>query len=521
MPSLKTGGGKIEKRKFIEVKELKPEYKVVETYWVIEPFAKVYIVENPEYGGFQYFVDEVKLNEREQKAKDKIIDILGKELEPPESIEIDPSSYVLREAQRIAVKYRRTLGKFDEESWKKIFYHVSRDLAGYGELNVLFRDPEIEDISCNGVYMPVYVWHRKYESIPTNISFVDEVYYDNYIIKLVHFANEHISSARPILDATLPEGHRLATTFMREVSTAGSTFCIRKFRSDPLSIVDLINYGTLNAEIAAYLWLLLENKMSLMIIGGTGAGKTSTLNALLSLIPQNHKIITIEEVAELNPPHENRVQFISRKGYRFGSTETTEITLFDLVKLSLRYRPDYIVVGEVRGEEAYVLFQALATGHGGLCTMHADSLEHAVRRLTSPPMNIAEIYVPLMNLGIYVARTDLPRKKLGLTYGRRIRKIQEIIDYEKYNTVAEWLPLDDDFETNFKDSFLLDVIAIRRGVKKKAILEDLKEREEMIMSLVKAGIRRQSEVAKAIMEYRVKKITEATSKVKVKGKAAV
>jgi len=516
MSLLKSGGGKRERKKVIEVKELNPDYKVVETYWVVEPFAKVHIVESPEYGGFQYFVDEVKLDEREERAKEKIVDILGKELEPPENMDIEPSSYVLREAQRIAIKYRRTLGKFSEESWKKIFYHVIRDLAGYGELNVLFRDPKIEDISCNGLYKPIYVWHRKYENIPTNISFVDEVYYDNYIIKLTHFANEHISSAHPILDATLPEGHRLATTFMREVSTAGSTFCIRKFRSDPLSIVDLINYGTLNAKIAAYLWLLLENKMSLMIIGGTGAGKTSTLNALMSLIPQNNKIITIEEVAELNPPHENRIQFISRKGYRFGSAETTEISLFDLVKLSLRYRPDYIVVGEVRGEEAYVLFQALATGHGGLCTMHADSLDHAVKRLTSPPMNIAEVYVPLMNACIYVARTDLPKKKLGLTYGRRARTVWEIIDYQKYYPVAEWLPIEDDFETRFSKSRLLDVISVRKAFPKDYILKELEEREKLLLNLVKKGVRGQKNVAKAIMEYRRRKTSELGAKIKIK-----
>ena len=491
-------------KKVIEVKELDPTYKVVESYWVIEPFAKVHIVESPEYENFQYFVDEVKLDERENAVKEKIIDILGKELEPPEDSEVDPTSYVLKEAERIAIKYRRSLGKFSEDSWKKIFYHVVRDLAGYGELNVLFRDPEIEDISCNGLYKPIYVWHRKYESIPTNLRFVDEIYYDNYIVKLTHFANEHISSAHPILDATLPEGHRLATTFMREVSTSGSTFCIRKFRSDPLSIIDLINYGTLNAEVAAYLWLLMENKMSLMIIGGTGAGKTSTLNAIVSLIPQNSKVITIEEVAELNPPHENRIQFISRRGFKFGSAEAASISLFDLVKLSLRYRPDYIVVGEVRGEEAYVLFQALATGHGGLCTMHADSLDHAVKRLTSPPMNIAEVYVPLMNACIYISRTDLPKKRMGLTYGRRIRNIWEIIDFNKYNLISEWSPIEDVLKTDLKKSYLLDIIAARRGLSKKDILADLKNREKLLLGLVEKGIRDQKEVAKAIMSYKKK-----------------
>jgi len=483
------------------VKRRISSYKVVESYWVHNPFTKINIISLPDSkGNLLYYVEEIPLNEREAKAKEKLLALLRKEICPPESIDIDISRFVLNEAKRVASKYRRSLGRFSPESWNKIFYYVVRDLAGYGVLTALMLDPNIEDISCNGLNRPIYVWHRKYESIPTNIKFTDEVVYNNFILKLAHRSGKHISSAHPILDAMLPERHRLAATFMREVSTFGSTFCIRKFRSDPFSIVDLIKLGTLNEKMAAYFWLLLENKMSIMIIGGTGAGKTSLLNALTSLIPPNAKIITVEEIAELNPPRQNWVQLVSRRSFRFGASKDTSISLFDLVKVSLRYRPDYIVVGEVRGEEAYVLFQAVATGHGGLCTLHADSLDHAVKRLTSPPMNVSQVSIPLMNLCIYIARVDLPKRKEGLPFGRRIRSVWEIVDYEKYNLVAEWIPSKDIFRTRFTRSFILEKIAKIRGLKKSILFKEINERRKAIHQMLMLNMD-SYEVAQAVLNY--------------------
>jgi len=513
---LKSTKGKSKKDKILDgvfVEELKPEYKVVEEYWVQEPFAKIHIVTSPGLGvGHHYFVEEVKLNEKEKQAHGRLVAILSKELQAPESLEVDASSYVLDEAKRIAKKYKRSLKKFDEESLEKIFYYIVRDLAGYGDLNTVLMDVNIEDVSCNGLKKPIYVWHRKYESIPTNLRFVDELMYDNFILKLAHLSGKHISSAHPMLDAMLPEKHRLACTFMREVSTLGSTFCVRKFRPDPFSIIDLVQLGTLDAKLAAYLWLLLENKMNLMIIGGTGAGKTSMLNALTSLLSPNDKIITVEEVAELNPPHENWVQLVSRKGFRFGSSDTTSISLFDLVKLSLRYRPDYIVVGEIRGEEAYVLFQAVATGHGGLCTMHADSLDHAIKRLTSPPMNVAEVYVPLMNAGIYIARVDLPQKVGGVAFGRRVRDVWEIVDYGKYHQLSNWMPAQDLLESDFKNSVLLEKIGENRGLSKEFLLREISNRERILEEMVKLDVRDQKAVAQAIMRYYEEKETTMPKK---------
>ena len=474
-------------------------YRIIESYWIRNPLAKIDIISLQ--GKIKYLVSEASLSPREEEAYKKLRSLITKELDPPETLNVDLEAYILSEAKRLSKKYRRSLGKFDEKSWEKIYYYVMRDLAGYGKIDALMKDPNIEDISCNGVNKPVYVWHRKYESLPTNIIFDNETEYDDFIIKLAHMSGKHISSANPMLDAMLPGRHRLAATFRREISTFGSSFCIRKFREDPFSIIDLIKMGTIDETLAAYFWILLENKMSMMIIGGTGAGKTSMLNALLSLIKPNDKIVTVEEIAELNTLHENWVQLTSRQGFRFGAADESSISLFDLVKLSLRYRPDYIIVGEVRGEEAYALFQAVATGHGGICTMHADSLDHAVKRLTSEPMNVAETYIPLMNVGIYVSRVELPRRKMGLTFGRRARNVWEIIDYEKYRMVSQWFPREDKFHTSLEESRLLEEISIKKGLTKKEILAEIERRRKFLKRLVRSGKRSQKEVTEAIVEY--------------------
>jgi len=472
---------------------------LIETYWIHNPLAKVNIVSSE--GGLKYIADEVKLSPREEKTYKQIVSLITKELSSPETLAIDINAYILSEAKRLVKKYKSSLGRFKADSWERIYFYVVRDLAGYGGLDVPMNDPNIEDISCNGLNRPIYIWHRKYESIPTNIEFTQESEYDNFIVKLAHMGDKHISSAHPMLDAMLPGKHRLAATYRREVSTFGSSFCVRKFREDPFSVIDLINIGTIDATLAAYFWILLENKMNMMLIGGTGAGKTSTLNALISLMKPHDKVVTVEEIAELNTLHENWVQLTSRQGFKFGQADETSISLFDLVKLSLRYRPDYIIVGEIRGEEAYALFQAVATGHGGICTMHADSMDHAAKRLTSPPMNVAEVYVPLMNVGMYVSRVELPHKKMGLSFGRRARNVWEVVEYGKYNLISEWSPTEDTFHTYLEKSYLLDQIATKKGLTKDDLIAEIKRREKKLDEVLRSGKRSQNDVTQAITEY--------------------
>ena len=386
-------------------------YKIVERYPLYEPFVHVAIGQNPKTGEYKYFLDELQLDTLERAIYNRILDILLAEIEPPKEEVKDPRKFFAEEAKKIVDKYRISLGWLPEVSWYKILYHAEKDLVGFGPIDALMRDPNIEDISCDGVNKPVYVWHRKYESIETNLKFSSDEELDNLVVKLVHMAGKHVSSAFPIVDASLPGKHRLAVCYRREVTPFGTAFTIRKFREDPYSIIDLINLGTLSEEMAAYFWICLENRASVMVLGGTAAGKTTALNALACLIKPGSKIITIEETAELNLPHENWVSLIARQSYGLGTSGIGEVTLFDLVKTSMRHRPDILIVGEVRGSEAYVLFQALATGHGGMCTMHAEDLRSAVKRLTQKPMDIAPAYIPLMNIVLTVRRVHIAKKK--------------------------------------------------------------------------------------------------------------
>jgi flagellar protein FlaI len=345
----------------VELLPVKEGWKVVEEYWVVEPYAKVKIVEIPELGGQKaYYAEEVQLTEGERRAVDKLIDILSVELEPPASFETDVRQHILEQARRLAEKYRSAV-RVPKASWGKVLYYVERDLVGYGPIEVLMRDYKLEDVSCDGVDRPVHVWHRDYESIPTNIVFRGRDALREFVVKLAHMAGKHISAAFPIVDAMLPGRHRLAATYGEEVSPKGSTFTIRKFRERPFSIVELIESGNIDPWTAAYLWLMIENKMTVMVIGATAAGKTTFLNALTNFFKPGFKVVTIEETPELNLPHENWVQLTSRESYGLGASKVGEITLYDLVRLSLRYRPDYIIVGEVRGAEAFVLFQAMAS----------------------------------------------------------------------------------------------------------------------------------------------------------------
>lgn len=366
MPLFKKEKKKREEMKIdkgIRVEPIPQDYEVLQRYPVREEFAEVVIAAKP---GIVmepvYFVREVELNEQEAKALERLKDFLAKELEPPTiGEEQEVKKMLLDSADKLLKKYGRGIGIINENSKRKLFYYLERDLLGFGILNVLMEDYRIEDISCDGVNVPVYVWHRDYESLPTNIMFTDRSVLDDFIIQLAHKAGKHISSAFPMLDAMIYGKHRLAATFREEVSPRGSTFTIRKFREKPISIIELIQSNILSPELAAYFWLLLENKANIMVAGPTGSGKTTLLNALSCFIKPRMKIITCEETAELNMPTENWVRFVTRESYGLGSTKTGEITLYNLVRMSLRYRPDYLIVGEIRGEEAFVLFQAIAS----------------------------------------------------------------------------------------------------------------------------------------------------------------
>jgi len=476
------------------------KFKTVERYPLYEPFAHVAIVQNPRTGEYMYMLDELQLDPLERSIYDRILEILLAEIESPKGEILDPRKFFAEEAKKIVDKYRISLGWLPDVSWYKILYHAERDLVGFGRIDPLMRDPNIEDISCDGVNRPVYVWHRNYESVETNLEFGNDEELDNIVVKLVHMSGKHVSSAFPVVDASLPGKHRLAVCYRREVTPFGTAFTIRKFREDPYSIIDLMNLGTFSEEMAAYLWLCLENRASIMVLGGTAAGKTTALNSLACLIKPGSKVITIEETAELNLPLENWVSLIARQSYGLGGSSAGEVNLFDLVKTSMRHRPDVLIVGEVRGQEAYVLFQALATGHGGMCTMHAENMDSAVKRLTQKPMDISPAYIPLMNLVLSIQRVHLLKGGERKSY-RRIMNIHEVADYEDYRCTFRWHPAKDTQIVAFDKSIMLSSISERVGVSKKELLEEIDRRKDVLDWMRERNIRSYKDVAAIIAEY--------------------
>jgi len=475
-------------------------YKTVERYSLYEPFVHVAIVQNPSTGEFRYILDELQLDLLERRIYDRILDILIAEIGAPKDKIENPREFFANEAENIVSKYRISLGWLPDVSWSKILYYAERDLIGFARIDPLMRDPNIEDISCDGVGKPAYVWHRKYESIESNLVFHSDEELNNSVVKLVHMSGKHVSSAFPIVDASLPGKHRLAVCYRREVTPFGTAFTIRKFREDPYSIIDLINLGTFSEELAAYFWMSLENRASVMILGGTAAGKTTALNSLACLIRPGSKIITIEETAELNLPHENWVSLIARRSYGLGESLAGEVSLFDLVKTSMRHRPDMLIVGEIRGAEAYTLFQALATGHGGMATMHADSVESAVKRLTSKPMDIAPAYMPLMNIVASIRRVHLTEEGEMKAY-RRVVSVDEVADYEQYKNTFKWRPVTDDFNNSVHDGIMLQKIGAARGLSRVEIDEELERRKNVLHWMRERNIRSYKDVAAILTEY--------------------
>jgi len=949
----------------IQVTPRDPSWRVIESYYVYKPFVKVTIAETPE--GPVYYVEEYGLTMEDKVVLDKLTQILMDEIKPPERPEEfkDLRGYVFEEAKRIAEKYRKKLGLVGTRRLK-LLYYIERNLIGYGPIDPLMRDPNIEDISCNGVNIPIYIWHRKYESIPTNITFLDDEYLNEYVMKLAHMAGKHISIAFPIVDAMLPGKHRLAATFGREISVKGPTFTIRKFRERPFSPVELIIGGTFNSIMAAYLWTLIEHGKTALIAGGTGTGKsftgdtkiivringkpsiieasklyeivgsrgyivkdhivkdvdnnmvevlsignnyklswrrlrriikhrdhrplvrvrtntsiitttldhnfikidpytldlvaveakdlrpgdyivntwldieyegasrvstdyayflglwsgdgnldtynksivlttsnediirryrdlvkklfgknihvvidkrnnvkslrfyheqlyrylsrlfnndksytirvpseilfsgdksvllsyiagildsdggiyvkrykdkieliveftfrsrelingisfmlkrlriqhviktrnikgkpayriliygmealklltlvkdyvsiqisdviemankyylhrkrnpnymiypiseylvrirealgigrktierelglssrymrqyeygrrkpsidvlkklytyyssklherpsweaeallkklamlmdgdiffekvisiekieptneylfdlevedthnfvigqigwrlnhnTTLLNAISLFIKPGMKIVSVEDTPELNLPHTNWVQLTSRESYIVGMGGGTEVKLFDLVKLSLRYRPDYIIVGEIRGEEAFVLFQAMAVGHGGMSTLHAETLDYAIKRLTSPPMNIPETYMRLMNVFIHINRVITRIEKGIVRVQRRINIVQEVEDFNKYITIAEWDPRTDQYKVYLERSIHLRDIATKRGLDLEDIIEEVYRKATVLNWMIYRNVTNVWDVSRIIFNY--------------------
>ncbi len=451
-------------------------------------------------GGLRYQVIEPELSERDQNAFEIIKKLLITELSVSLGEIKSKKDAERRLKNKIFTMIKKYRLKIPPKNIEKINYFAVRDFIYLGKIEPLMRDHMIEEISCDGTNIPIYVWHREHESIPTNIIYEKEAELNNFARKMAYICGKHVSIADPIIDASLPGGSRINLTLGHEITKRGSTFTIRRFRADPITVIDLIKFGTMSVDIAAYMWYLAEKRATMLIAGGTASGKTTALNALATFIRPGQKVVSIEDTQELNLPHENWIPAVSRQS--FTDTQIGEINQFDLLRAALRQRPDIIIVGETRGREAYTLFQAMATGHGGFSSIHADSVDATLTRLTSSPMDVPKSLIS-NSLDLITLQLKI---RIGDKSARRIIQVSEIdgIDHItgeiKTHEIFKWNPREDRHEF-MGDSVVFSKIKERDGETDEKINYELTKRRLALEWMAKNDIRDHKEVSNNIMEY--------------------
>ncbi|MGD0588882.1 MAG: type II/IV secretion system ATPase subunit [Thermoplasmata archaeon] len=431
---------------------------------------------------FLYEVIEPRLSRIERDLLERIRDVLVDLFEPlPEH---DPETK--RSELRLMVDRQLQEWELAPSPITKgrILYFLERDFIGYGVIDVPMTDTEVEDISCDGQGIPLYIYHRKYGSIRSNMKFETAKELDDFVIWLAQRSGKHISVASPVLDATVPDGSRLQATLGMHVTKRGSTFTVRRFRDNPFTPVDLLKFRTMSPEMMAYLWITIENGQSMMVCGGTASGKTTTLNATLLFIPPQMKIVSIEDTRELNLPHENWVPSLTKAG--FGAKNLVsgkaagEIDMFDLLAAALRQRPQYLMVGEVRGAEAFIVFQAMATGKTCYTTFHAESVSAMVHRMENPPITLPRSLVSALNLVLLQRQV-----KVGTKMTRRVQSLTEIVGLDPEtnelitNSVYSWNAADDTFLYS-GHSYIYERVALMKNLSMKEMEREVRNRVEIL-----------------------------------------
>ncbi len=469
----------------------------ISRYWVNEPFAYVSVLRDPDASELHYRVTEPELGEFERYVYDELTRILRNSLmyEPLE----DESDRAANFDRRIVDLIDRHTAALSPVSIHKLVYYLRRDFVGYERIDPLLADDAVEDISCDGVGLPVFVYHREFRDLDTNISFGGRDL-RSFVTRLAQRAGKHLSVSNPLVDATLPDGSRVQLTFGGDVASRGPNFTIRQFSAVPDTPIDLINWGTFSVEQMAYLWLAIENNRSLLFAGGTGAGKTTSLNAISFFIPKKSKIVSIEDTQEVSLPHQNWIQSLTRESTT--ADDSGDVTMYQQLQTALRQRPEYIIVGEIRTESrvALTFFQAMATGHTAYTTVHSESVMGVINRLENEPLSVPTQMIKELDI-ISIQKQVL----LGDERVRRNESITELVgggdsDDILVNEVFEWDPRSDSYNEQF-DSTVMEDIAADRGWSAAQLKQAIDRRQRVLEYLLDNDITWWEDVAEVIHAF--------------------
>ena len=478
--------------------KIEDKTKINVRYTLISPYVSVHIHWDKAVEELIYEIEEPILNEIEKS----LLQELEKGLEEMININIiikktneDLIEYIDKTCQILIEELDLQIS---EEVYKKIFYYLFRDFVGLNKIEPLMKDYFIEDIECNGENTPIYIIHRIYRNIKTNIKYSNAQDLSNFVEKLAQRCGKYISYSSPLLDASLPDGSRINATYTSDITSKGPTFTIRKFTKIPWTPIQLINMETLSPEILAFFWIILEHGLNILISGGTSSGKTTLLNAIAFFIPPESRIVSIEDTRELNLLRENWVPSVARVA--IGKSDSNEIDLFSLLKNSFRQNPDYVIVGEVRGKEAAVLFQGMASGHSSISTLHSNSVDAIIKRLETPPISLPPTLLNTLDCVALMSHVIIGKKET-----RKLREISEIIKVDAdgiatINTPFIWNAKEDAFY--FKEDFItFKKISVKSGIDIERLKEDFTQRAKLLYELQKRKIFEYAQVQKIINSY--------------------
>ncbi len=472
--------------------------KINVRYTLISPYVSVHIYWDKNEGELIYEIEEPILDDNEKSLLKTLEDSMKELINVNVLVEktIDSMIDYLYKTSKLLIEELDL--NIDDHSYKKIFYYLFRDFNGLNEIEPILRDYFIEDIECNGVDTPVYVVHRIYRNMRTNVIYR---YYDdlsNFVEKLAQRCGKYISYANPLLDGTLSDGSRVNATYTTDVTSRGPTYTIRKFTKIPFTPIQLLKMGTVCPEMLAYFWILLDNKSNILITGGTSSGKTTFLNAIAFFIPPEARVVSIEDTREINLSRENWLPSVARMS--LGNYKAGEVDLYSLLRNSFRQNPDYVIVGEVRGKEASVLFQGMASGHSSIGTIHADSIDTLIKRLETPPIELSPTLINTLDAVVIMSHALIDKQET-----RKLREVVEIVNIDSKGTALTNTPFYWDAKENMfyvkQKRKVFEKISMKHGISLEDLNTELQLRSRLLYEMYKREINDFYQAQRLINDY--------------------